>query len=167
MTAKNIMTSRVITVHPADKVSDALLLMHKHHVRNLPVVDESGEFVGLFGVRRLGRLLLPKAASELGRYSLTDLSFMPENPGEMMEHMHEIARKPVADYLEKEKNLLFCKPDTPVPELLKLLEESKDTSLPVIVITHKGKKLVGLVSVWDVLEWIVFITFVKHDTDIE
>jgi CBS domain-containing protein len=167
MTANNIMTSRVITVHPADKVSDALLLMHKHHVRNLPVVDESGEFVGLFGVRRLSRLLLPKAASGLGRYSLTDLSFMPENPGEMMEHLHELARKPVADFLEKEKKLLFCKPETPVPELLLLLEESKDSSLPVIVVTHKGKKLVGLVSVWDILEWIVFITLEKQNNDID
>jgi CBS domain-containing protein len=92
---------------------------------------------------------------------------MPENTGEMMKHLHELARKPVADFLEKEKRLLFCKPETPVPELLKLLEESKETSLPVIVVTRKGKKLVGLVSVWDVLEWIVFITLEKHNTDIE
>lgn len=165
MTANNIMTSRVITLHPSDKVSDAMMLMHKHHVRNLPVVDESGEFVGLFGVRRLSRLLLPKAASELGRYSLTDLSFMPENRDEMIEDMRKIAEQPVSDFLEKEKKLLFCTPQTPVPEVLKLLDECKDTSLPVIVVTGKGKKLVGLLSVWDIFEWIVFMASTQQATD--
>jgi CBS domain-containing protein len=164
MTAKNIMTSRLITLQPSDKVSDAVMRMHKHHVRNLPVVDESGEFVGLFGVRRLSRLLLPKAASELGRYSLTDLGFMPENYDEMMEQMREIAEKPVSDFLEKEKKLLFCTPQTPVPEVLKLLDNSKDTSLPVIVVTGKAKKLVGLLSVWDIFEWIVLMASMQQGT---
>lgn len=165
MTAKNIMTFRVVTVRPSDKVSDALLLMHKYHVRNLPVVDESGEFVGLFGIRRLSRMLLPKAASDLGRYSLTDISFMPENLGEIIDDLRKFASKPVSDFLEKEKKLLYCTPDTPVPEVLKLLDECKDSSLPVIVVEGEGKKLVGLVSAWDVFEWIVFMASMQQSED--
>ena len=62
MTAESIMTSALVTLGPDDTVADALSLMHSKGVRNLPVVDETGSFIGLFGLRRLSHLLLPKAA---------------------------------------------------------------------------------------------------------
>lgn len=155
MTTENIMTSRIFTLRPSDTVADALHIMQREHVRNLPVVDEKGTFVGLFGVRRLSRLLLPKAASDLGRYSISDLSFLPDETDQMADRWQKIAQKPVSNFLEKKKKLLFCKPDTSFPELLALLEESKDSSLPVIIVEGDTKKLAGMVSAWDVLEGII------------
>ena len=52
MTTENIMTSGLFTIKPTDTVADAMMVMHTNHVRNLPVVDDSGKFVGLFGLRR-------------------------------------------------------------------------------------------------------------------
>ena len=155
MTTEKIMTSRVITVQPTDKVAAALALMHKHHVRNLPVVDASGDFIGLFGVRRLSRLLLPRAAEDLGRYSVDDLSFLPDEITQMSERWQEIASEPVERFLEKKKKLLFCTPDTSFPQLLELIERSKDSSLPVIVVQGNTRKLAGMVSAWDVMEGII------------
>jgi CBS domain-containing protein len=155
MTTKTIMTSRVVTLRPTDKVADALALMRKHRVRNLPVVDDSGAFIGLFGVRRLGRLLLPRAAVDLSRYSVADLSFLPDEVGQMSERWQGIAKEPVERFLEKEKKLLFCTPDTSFPQLLELLEQTKDSSLPVIVVEGSARQLVGIVSAWDVLEGII------------
>lgn len=161
MTTENIMTSHVFTLRPTDTVADALHLMRREHVRNLPVVDGTGTFVGLFGVRRLSRLLLPQAALDLGRYSVSDLHFLPDETVQMTDRWQEIARKPVEDFLEKEKKLVFCTPDTAFPELLALLEESKDTSLPVIILEGDTRKLVGIVSAWDVLEGIIMKLLVK------
>lgn len=161
MTTENIMTSHVFTLRPTETVADALHLMHREHVRNLPVVDETGTFVGLFGVRRLSRLLLPEAALDLGRYSVSDLHFLPDETVQMTDRWQEISRKPVEDFLEKEKKLVFCTPDTAFPELLALLEESKDTSLPVIILEGDTRKLVGIVSAWDVLEGIIMKLLVK------
>jgi acetoin utilization protein AcuB len=155
MTTGKIMTSRVITLRPDDRVADALLMMHKHHVRNMPVVDDNGTFIGLFGVRRLGHLLLPRAAVDLSRYSVSDLSFLPDEITQMSERWQEVARQPVERFLEKKKKLLFCTPDTSFPQLLELIEQSKDSSLPVIVLEGDERKLVGMVSAWDVLEGIV------------
>ncbi|MGB5258981.1 MAG: CBS domain-containing protein [Gammaproteobacteria bacterium] len=149
------MTSRVITLRPDDKVVDALLTMHRHHIRNLPVVDENGNFVGLFGVRRLGHLLLPKAARDLDRYNISDLSFLPDETEQLTERWRKIASQPVSEFLEKQNKLSFCAPDTSFPQLLGLLEQSKDSSLPVIIVQGKSRKLVGMVSSWDILE--VFI----------
>ncbi|MDJ0863422.1 MAG: CBS domain-containing protein [Gammaproteobacteria bacterium] len=158
MTTEAIMTPRPMTLRHTDKVSDALLMMHGYQVRNLPVVDENGHFVGLFGIRRLSHLLLPKAA-QLDRYSLSDLSFLPDDIESLEERLAKIGDKPVSDFLEKKKKLMFCKPDTTFPELLELLDRSSDSSLPVIVVEGKKKKLVGIVSAWDVLDRLIIKIF--------
>lgn len=155
MTVEATMTSSPLSLGPSDKVCDALLIMYEHRVHNLPVVDPDGCFVGLFGIRRLIQILLPKAA-QLDRYSLSDLSYLPDDPIELAERLGEVSRHPVSDFLEKKKNLRFCTPDTPFPELLHLLNKS-DTSLPVIVVTGEKKKLVGMVSEWDILTKIIAV----------
>jgi CBS domain-containing protein len=163
MTTKSIMKSGLFTLKPSDTVAHAMILMHKHHVRNLPVVDEAGAFIGLFGLRRLSHLLLPKAALDLGKYSISNLHFLPDDVIQMGDRWHKIADQPVENFLEKPKKLLFCGPETAFPELLALLDESKDTSLPVIVVKGKSKKLVGMVSTWDVLEGIIMGRLKEHN----
>ena len=161
MTTESIMTSALFTLSPDDTVADAVSIMHNKEVRNLPVVDESGTFIGLFGLRRLSHLLLPKAALDLGVHSIADLQFLPDEVVQNGDRWHEISEQPVKNFLEKKKKLLFCTPQTPFPELLALLDESKDTSLPVIVVEGKTQKVVGMVSCWDVLEGIIMGRLVK------
>jgi len=150
MTAGSIMSFRLVKLKPTDKVCDALRVMHEQQIRNLPVVDENGQFIGLFGIRRLTSLMLPRAAQmNLG---LKDLSFMSDEMGEISRRLKKISEQPVSDYLEKKKRLVFCKPSTSFPEVLKLLDQNPDSSLPVIVVKGKKNKLVGMVSAWDVAE---------------
>jgi len=156
MTVRNIMSHRLVKLKPTDRVCDALNIMHEKRIRNLPVVDEDDQFVGLFGIRPLVRILLPEAGKM--KFGLRDLSFMPDEPGELYQRLQDIAQKPVSDFLEKKKKLLFCKPSTSFPEVLEMLDQSADSSLPVIVLKGKRKKLVGMVSSWDVLEKLVMNT---------
>lgn len=155
MTAESIMTSALFTLSPTDTVADAFSLMQEKKVRCLPVVDSSGGFIGLFGLRRLSRILLPKAMLDLGEHSISDLQFLPDEVVQDSDRWREVSEQPVANFLEKKKKLLFCTPQTALPELLVLLDKSKDSSLPVIVIEGKEKKVVGMVSSWDVLQAIV------------
>jgi CBS domain-containing protein len=46
------MTSRFFTLKADITVFDALLLMHREHVCNLPVVDDQNEFKGLSALSR-------------------------------------------------------------------------------------------------------------------
>lgn len=163
MTAENIMSYRLIKLSPTDKVFDALRIMHTHQIRNLPVVDKEGQFIGLFGIRRMITLLLPKAAQI--SYGLMDLSFMPDEVEELYKRLEEIGQRPVTEFLEKKKNLLFCKPSTTFPEVLELLEQNPNTSLPVIVVKGKKKKLVGMVSSWDVLDKLVINMFERNTNE--
>ena len=161
MTAETIMSFRLVKLNPTDRVCDALRIMHTHQIRNLPVVDENDQFIGLFGIRRLITLLLPKAA-QIG-FGLKDLSFMPDEVEVLYKRLEEIGQKPVTEYLEKKKNLVFCKPSTTFPEVLELLEQYPNTSLPVIVVKGKKKKLVGMVSAWDVLAKLVINIFSREE----
>lgn len=158
------MSSRLETLHPADTVSKALLLMREKQIRNLPVVDDNGCFVGLFGIRRLSHLLLPAAATEFSGHSLSDLSFLPDQKYRMYQRLRKAGDRPVAEFLEKKKRLVFCTPNTTYPGLLKLLNRSADSSLPVIVVKGKAQKLVGMVSFWDILEKITREVFTQTET---
>jgi CBS domain-containing protein len=157
MTVESIMTREITRLRPADRVCEGLRKMHEQHVRTLAVVDENDEFIGLFGVRQVVHLLLPKAAQM--DYGLTNLSFMPDELGEMYDRLREVGEQPVADFLEPREDLLICDPSTPLPEMLELLHQSFNTSLPVLVLDNSSSRLVGMVSGWDVLEKIVMNVF--------
>lgn len=48
-----VMTSNPITAHPDMLASEAMRILEKHHVDDLPVVDETGRVVGLLDVQDL------------------------------------------------------------------------------------------------------------------
>ena len=161
MTAEAIMTRRVHCLNPKTPVSKALMLMSKHRVHNMPIVDSSNNYVGMFGVRGLILQLLPEAASKLSRHNLDDLSFLPDNPKKLEKQLQEIGHHPVIDFLDTETAAVFCKPKTPFPELLQLLYNNRNSSVPVLVVKGKQHKLKGVVSDWDILERVAKDTFGK------
>ncbi|MCU7820033.1 MAG: CBS domain-containing protein [gamma proteobacterium symbiont of Lucinoma myriamae] len=150
MTATTIMSTDVVTLKADDTIAKALQLMCKHAVHNMPVLDNDGTFLGLFSLRRLSRELLPKAAKLDENSLLMHINFMPDGTDQLLKRLNKLGHKPVSSLLEKNNKLRVCNPDTMLPELLQLLFESP-TSLPVIVVEGKKKKLVGMVSNWDVL----------------
>ena len=150
MTAKTLMTTDIVTVKPTASVAEVLMIMCEKRVHNIPVVDDEGDFIGLFSLRRVTHALLPKAARLTQDHPLMDITFMPDDPDEMLERMLDLGRKPVSELLEKKRKLRFCKPDTPIPELIKLLYDNP-TSLPVLVVKGQHQHLEGMVSNWDVL----------------
>ncbi len=145
----HIMTPDPLTLNPDESVADALKKMYHAHVRSLPVVDAEGSFIGLFSICRLIEVLLPEAAMA-GEGSLMDLSFVHPTMTEIMENLESLGPLPVSEVLEKKKRLTICEPTTSVMEMMLLLHEIH-TSLPVVVVKGKTKRLVGIVSYWDVL----------------
>jgi CBS domain-containing protein len=144
------MSSKLVTVTPDVTVADALLLMSRRQVHNVPVVDKNENFVGLFSLRRLAHDLLPTAARMDEESFHMEIAFLSDDSDEVLMRLHKLGRKPVSALLEKKKKLRFCRPDTPIPRMLQLLTENP-TSLPVVVVEGKRQKVVGMVSTWDVL----------------
>jgi CBS domain-containing protein len=149
MTAETMMTRDPVTCSPSLRLEEALLLMHRHQVQSLPVVDDSGKLVGLLSLRGLVRALLPVAA-QLSDAGLLDLSYLPDDTGALRGRLEGLSGRPVQDFLHPLGETVVCKPDTSVPELLYLLSRS-DWNPPMLSVIGEGGELLGVVTEWDIL----------------
>ncbi|MBT8128011.1 MAG: CBS domain-containing protein [Gammaproteobacteria bacterium] len=150
MTAKNIMSNEVYSIPPELTVSEAVLIMAKNKVHNLPVVNQDGSFIGLFSLRRLTRALMPMAA-QIGEDIMDfQMAFIGDDSDDYLRRLKKMGEQPVCELLEKKKKLRCCSPNTPIPHLLQLLSENPMT-LPVLVLKEEKHQVVGMVSTWDVL----------------
>lgn len=77
--AKNIMTTKPITVKPTDTVEQAALVMLDHKVGGLPVVDESGKLVGIISDHDVFKALVDITGARLG--GLQFAVELPDQPG--------------------------------------------------------------------------------------
>ena len=166
MTADTLMSTDLFTLTPDVTVAEALQAMCDQRVHNIPVVDNDGSFVGLFSLRRIAQALLPMAAQMEEDSLEVDMTFVTDSADAYLERLLKIGHKPISGLLEKKKKLRFCKPDTPIPRILQLLSENP-ASLPVLVVTGKHKKVVGMVSTWDVLTKITSSLFSETNASID
>jgi acetoin utilization protein AcuB len=51
MIVEEIMSRNLITLLPTDKIKQAVVLMNKHHVRHIPVVDKEYTLLGIISDR--------------------------------------------------------------------------------------------------------------------
>jgi CBS domain-containing protein len=135
-TAQTIMDPNPIVLHPTDTIGTAARYILSHRLRHVPVVDEQGRYLGIFGIYSLLRLILPKAATmEKG---LKDISFIPCTVEELRDQLHEVEGNSVMTCLRKDIPVVH--PDTPLLETVLLLLDSR-IALPVV---DKGTgRLVG------------------------
>jgi len=126
----------------AAKLSDAARLILEHRVRNVPVVDEAGRYLGVVSANGLLSILLPKAATLEGA-ALDALPFVKDTLDDLRERWRDARDLPVTDCLDTD--LETVTPDTSLTETLLSLYHNR-TSLPVV---EEGTgRLVGLVSHW-------------------
>ncbi len=71
-----IMTTPLITMTSADRVDDAVALMDRHAVRQLPIVNQAGHLVSLLGLDDLLRLKRAGTATFAG-LAQTETAFSP------------------------------------------------------------------------------------------
>ncbi|MFD4600407.1 CBS domain-containing protein [Streptomyces sp. NPDC058464] len=66
VTARELMSTPAITVHPEQRIADAARVMERHGVERLPVVDEEDRLIGIATRRDLLRVFL-RTDEEIGR----------------------------------------------------------------------------------------------------
>ena len=77
--AKNIMTTKPITVKPTDTVEQAALIMLDNKVGGLPVVDDSGKLVGIISDHDVFKALVDITGARMG--GLQFAIELPDQPG--------------------------------------------------------------------------------------
>lgn len=117
------MSKPVITVRPEMPMPEALDLMHKEHIRRLPVVNQRGQLVGIVTEADLLKAS-PSEATSLSIYEVTYL-----------------LGKLTIDRIMT-KNVITVSEDTPLEEAARIMADNKFSGLPVM----RGKELVGMIT---------------------
>lgn len=142
MTAASIMDPKPTVLKPNDRIRTAAGYIMQHRYRNLPVVDDQGRYMGIFGVNCLLRLVLPKAA--VMEQGLDSLSFVRESLGDLHQRLRDVEDQPITLCLSDKVETV--QPDTSLVESLLILYRTK-ASVPVV--EPDTGKLVGMISYWD------------------
>jgi CBS domain-containing protein len=142
-TARDVMDPKPTVLAATDTVGTGIGYIMENRFRNVPIVDGEGCYLGVFGVNCLLRLVLPQAA--LMEHGLTDISFVSDSLKDLRRRMRESEDKPVTICLSDEATVIG--PDTPLLETLLVLYKTR-RSVPVV--DPKDRRLLGVVSYWDV-----------------
>jgi acetoin utilization protein AcuB len=127
MKVGNYMTPEPVTVDENDSMGEALMLMRRHQIRHLPVVN-GNNLVGIVTDR------------DLRRASPSLLSGIAED-----QYQEVLDSTQVAKIMTREP--FTVRLDTDVEEAVRLLVDKKISSLPVV----KGPELVGIFTEVDAL----------------
>ncbi len=130
MRMKDVMTKNPITVNPDTLVLQAQKMMKEKKIRRLPVV-EKGRLVGIITKYDLLEAAPPKGTSSL--YDLTE----------------QLSKMRVKNVMKK--NPLTVTPFTPMEDALRLGQEKKIGSFPVV----ENGKLVGIATESDILRFLI------------
>lgn len=98
MTIENAIITDVIAARPDDTVKTALILMEKHNIRSVPVIDETGDYRGMFNIRQLLKKLLPHIATT--ENNLPTLDFIQNASPQIAGRLHELEPCKVSDVMD-------------------------------------------------------------------
>lgn len=135
MDAKDVMTTRVVSVAANASILRAAQLMLQNKISGLPVVDDGGNLVGLVTEGDFLR------RGEIGtqRRRARWLEFLI-GPGRLAEEYVRACGRKVDEIMTR--NLHTISEDMPLVEAVNLMERYRIKRLPVV----RGRELVGIVS---------------------
>jgi CBS domain-containing protein len=142
-TAKDIMSSQVVTVTPDTDINEAAEILLEKGFNGLPVVDKKGVLQGILCqsdlVAQQRKLPLPSIFTVLGGFvALTSLS-------QLQRAVDKMAATKVGQAMTI--NPVTVTPDTPLDKIADLMVEKQFHTIPVL----EDGKLVGIIGKSDML----------------
>ena len=139
MRIRDVMTKNPITVDSETLVLDAQKIMKENSIRRLPVVDK-GNLVGIVTQHDL----LQASPSPATSLSIHELNYL-------------LARMKVKEIMKK--NPIILTPDTPFEEALKMGQDKKIGSFPVV----ENGKLVGIATESDIVRFLTHALGIREE----
>lgn len=145
---RSIMSEPPAVLKPTDSIRYALETMVKSKVPALPVVAPDGRYLGMLPRSRLIALAMPRVLSHEDETHplshLLQVGFIQDRLVDLQGRVDAVAGDPVEKHLDTEVPVLT--PNTPLMNAMLFLYRERNI-LPVV----DNGRLLGIVSVWDVL----------------
>lgn len=143
LTAKDIMTTDVITVDDTSSVKDLAKILAENKISGVPVMGDQGNIIGVVTESDLidgaKKVHIPTVMR------LFDSFVFLESPERMERDLKKMAASTVKDICSN--NVVSVTPDTPLDELATLMSEKKVHTLPVL----ENGVLVGIIGKTDII----------------
>ena len=133
------MIKDILTIKPNQTVKEALDIFKKEDIRSLPVVDDNGKLVGLFGLRHVLLKLLPTSVTMDDGVQRLDF-LMGAAPG-IAKRLKKTFPMTVEEVMDK--NPMVLEADTATWEALRVMALHGS---PISIIELKTGDFVGMIS---------------------
>jgi len=148
-TAKDIMTTKVVTALESISVKGLAQLLFTHHISGVPVYNDDKQIIGVATESDLidqnKKVHIPTVISILDSFVFL------ESPEALEKDIKKMAATTVGDICSHE--LISVHPETPVDEIATLMAEQNIHTLPVM----DGDQLVGVIGKTDIIRSIAQI----------
>src|SRR3989344_4770636 len=147
LTVRDIMTKKVISVHPADSLESVVGLLFRYNFDGLPVVDEEDHLLGIVTqydlVMKSSGLHLPTLAK-----IFEDIPVLRGDLGPLKKSFEDIHKLPARDLMNPDP--LVIGPDELAEVGAKLfVAHHRVNPIPVVV---SDRKIIGILSRRDIIE---------------
>jgi len=154
---RSVMTQRVLSVRPDASVFDAIKLLVDNRISAVPVVDESGQVLGVVSeydlMARVGKKEKTKAVVDDGMFPRVgrcdefngNVQEMWSKFHDLQDRMHKVSGSKVLTAMHETKTVY---PDMPLVEATEMMLNDKLARIPVV---DQTGKLVGILSRGDIM----------------
>lgn len=143
LTAADIMTTKIHSVHVDTEIKALAKIFVERKVNALPVVDDEGMLVGMVTQTDLVEQDKPLHIPTV--ISLFDWVIYLESPKKFSEEVRKVTARKVGEICSTD--VVTCGPETPVSEVASLMVDNKVHLVPVV----KDGQMVGVVARLDVI----------------
>lgn len=144
-TVADVMTADPITVGPDTPLKEAITLLAENRISGLPVVDGSGQ---LMGVLSETDLMWQETGVESPPYiTLLDSVIYLKNPSKYAQELHKALGQTVAEVMTADK-IITAAPDQLLHEAAQLMHDKQVRRLPVV---DAQGVLVGILTRGDIV----------------
>jgi CBS domain-containing protein len=143
-TVADVMTANPISVAPDTELKEAIQLMAEHHVGGLPVIDASGNLVGILSQ---SDLMWQATGVDVPAYiMLLDSVIYLKNPAQYNQELHKALGQQVKDVMTD--HVVTVTPDKSIRDAAQLMHDKKIRRLPVV---NGEKQVVGILTRGDIV----------------
>lgn len=139
---RDFMIPKVFTVKPSNTILELLDILNTNRIGGVPVVDDSGNLLGMVSDGDILRYLAPKPWG----LDIVGLIYIIDD-GEMENVLQEKLNTPVKEIMTK-RNILSVSPDADFEETIRILSRHHFKKLPVV---NRAGRVIGVLSRGDII----------------
>ena len=143
MKVRNAMTTKVVTINSQATYAEAAKVLFENNIKGAPIIDDTGQLVGLISDKDLFKVLFPFGRS----YNVNPEEYLDFEKRE--EKIDEIRDKPIETIMIKK--VLTVDPETPIMKAGGLMLAEGVHRLVVI----ENNKVIGIISRSDIFGRII------------